>query len=611
MKPTIEDLKDTFEYSYNVFSESKQEALKVLDLYHNRQYTDSQLAVLDNRGQPKETFNVIKLYARMLIGYYSTLVNTVKANPKQEDDIATSAVLNDIIDYIFEDNNFNVEGDKLKLDLILTGLMCSYVDVQPRGDKDEFGRPKYDIKINHVPSLEIVIDPLSRLEDYSDARFIHRFKWLPKEAVIESFGKAVVDKLEAYYNHLEIDEAEFEHTYLERFTGKYRIHDNYLIVHSVIQDDKGDSWSVFWNGDTILDKSKVTYKKVPNPYRVHKLHTSNRAEYYGIFREVIETQHAINQALLKIQVMVNTQKAFVEESAVENLADFTTQFNRVNAIIPVKDLQGIRIENLSKEVADQYLIIDRALDRIQRLLYINDSFLGMAYASDSGKKVQLQQNAAMVALRYITSKLEHFYRLLGWDILNLVQQYYTFHDVLRIADAYTGNRWIEINKPIEMPTGKIDPNTGMPEMYTPMEQVYDPASGEELADEDGYLVMAPIPTADTDIAFTKADISVESVSYNDELERSQIVLEQFLNGPVGNMLSQIDPVGYFKAAELAIKNTKSKYSIDLAGIINQAAAKLEQNQMAQQQMMMGQVPGQRTSDEAMNQAPGRARQGRA
>ena len=222
--------------------------------------------------------------------------------------------------------------------------------------------------------------------------------------------------------------------------GYYKVFDNYLIVQTVITDDNDKTWSVYWSGDVILSKKEITYKEVKNPYRVHRLHASNRAEYYGIFREVMETQNAINQALIKIQLMVNTQKAFVEEGAVENLATFTDQFNRVNAVIPVKSLAGIRIENLTREVLDQYTVIDRALDRVQRILSINDSFLGMAYASDSGAKVKLQQNASVVALRYVTSKVEQFYRLLGWDIMNLIKQYFTAHDVLRIADMYEGQK---------------------------------------------------------------------------------------------------------------------------------------------------------------------------
>lgn len=609
MKIDIETLKDSFQLGHDSFEESRKEALKVMDLYHNRHYTDAQLAILNTRGQPAETFNVIKMFGRMLLGYYSTVINTIKVNPAQFDDIQTAAILHDLVNQTFRVNNFVSEGDKIKLDCILTGLMCSYVNVSKTGETDEFGRPKYKIEINHIPAMEIVMDPMSRLDDYSDARYIHRFKWMAKEQVIKQFGKEKTAKLQEYDNHINIDEAEFEYTYNVRFQGRYRQYENYLVVHTIITDDKDKTWSIFWSGDYILSKKEITYKEVKNPYRVQKLNTSNKVEHYGIFREVIETQNAMNQALIKIQTMVNTQKAFVETTAVDNIANFTNQFNRVNAVIPVKNLAGIKIENLTREVLDQYTIIDKALDRIQRVLGINDSFLGMAYASDSGTKVKLQQNASVVALRYVTSKVESFYRLLGWDIMNLIKQYYTAHDVLRIADTYEGQKWIEINQPLMIPTGNINPQTGQPEMRPVYEEVLDPETQEPIVSEDGSIVMAPIPTRGTEIAFTKADIEVDTVAYNDEDERNQVMIEQFLNGPVGNMLSQINPVGYFKASELSIRNIKSKYSMEIGAILNETAQMLGGNPQMQQQMQQGQVAGQQSPQQAINQQGGRPSQG--
>lgn len=609
MKIDIETLKDSFQLGHDSFEESRKEALKVMDLYHNRHYTDAQLAILNTRGQPAETFNVIKMFGRMLLGYYSTVINTIKVNPAQFDDIQTAAILHDLVNQTFRVNNFVSEGDKIKLDCILTGLMCSYVNVSKTGETDEFGRPKYKIEINHIPAMEIVMDPMSRLDDYSDARYIHRFKWMAKEQVIKQFGKEKTAKLQEYDNHVNINEAEFEYTYNVKFQGRYRQYENYLVVHTIITDDKDKTWSIFWSGDYILSKKEITYKEVKNPYRVQKLNTSNKVEHYGIFREVIETQNAMNQALIKIQTMVNTQKAFVETTAVDNIANFTNQFNRVNAVIPVKSLAGIKIENLTREVLDQYTIIDKALDRIQRVLGINDSFLGMAYASDSGTKVKLQQNASVVALRYVTSKVESFYRLLGWDIMNLIKQYYTAHDVIRIADTYEGQKWLEINQPLMIPTGNINPQTGQPEMRPVYEEVLDPETQEPIVSEDGSIVMAPIPTRGTEIAFTKADIEVDTVAYNDEDERNQVMIEQFLNGPVGNILSQINPVGYFKASELSIKNIKSKYSMEIGAILNETAQMLGGNPQMQQQMQQGQVAGQQSPQQAINQQGGRPSQG--
>ena len=87
------------------------------------------------------------------------------------------------------------------------------------------------------------------------------------------------------------------------------------------------------------------------------------------------------------------------------------------------------------------------------------------------------------------------------------------------------------------------------------------------------------------------------------------MLEQFINGPIGNMLSQVNPTGYFKASELAIRNIKSKYSLEIGNILNETVQMLGGNQMMQQQMMQGNIPGQMSQNQAINQLGGRPTQG--
>jgi hypothetical protein len=584
MAVTIEQLKDAFKIGYDAFEESRTEAEDIWDLYHNRHYTTDQLAILANRGQPAETFNVIKLFARMLLGYYSGTVNTVVASAKLEKDIATASLLNDTINYVLDNNSFDSEGDKLKLAGMVSGLMCVHVDVVPSGKKDSFGRPEHTIKLEPVPDNEIIMDPMSRKDDYSDARYIHRFRWLSEEQCIRLFGKSKVEELQAYHNHIEVPNAEYEYTYNALAVGRFKQYDNYLIVHTCIEEANGKRWSIMWSENTILSKKEITSKLVKFPYRVFKVHTSDRAEYYGIFREVAESQKAINQAIIKIQLMVNSQKAFVQQDAVENMSAFTNAFNRVTAVIPVLNINGVRVENMSAEVVDQYRIIDRALDRIQRLLSINDSFLGMAAASDSGRKVKLQQNATITALRYLTGRIEAFYRLIGWDIANLAKQYFTANQIMRVSDPMMGQRWIEINKPMQVWTGKFD-QQGQPIYETPMEEVLNPDDGKPMIDEAGNYVIAPIPEPETEFAFTDVDIEIVSTAYNDEDEKNQLMLETLLNGPIGHLLASVNPAGYFQAAAMSAKIVKTKYAPDVAAILEQTAKMLGGNQQMQQQAM--------------------------
>ncbi len=587
MKPEIEDLKNSFKVGYEAYKDSREEAKEVWDLYHNRHYTQEQLNVLANRGQPAETFNVIKMFARMVVGYYSTVVNTVIASPSTSDDSITASVLSSTISKVFELNDFDSEGDKIKLGGILSGLFTAYEDVVDTGERDSFNRPINEVKVHYVPDGQLVLDADSTEDDYSDARYLHRYKWVTDDTIINAFGEETLKKLQAYDNHLNIDEGDFDYSLTSSFSGYYRIFDNYLIVHTVLVDSDKRRWSCMWSGDTLLSKEEITFKKTKWHYRVQKVHDSDKKEYYGIFRECIQSQHAINQAILKIQQMVNSTKAFVQDGAVEDIEDFTVRFNRVNAVIPVKSLKGIKIEQLSKEIQDQYIIVDNALNRIQRVLGINESFLGQAFASDSGRKVKLQQNQAIMSLRYLTQRLEVFYKRLGWDIAFLIQQYYTANQIINCVDPIVGDTYLELNKPMAMPTGEYDAN-GQPVMQAILLPMFDPGSGMPMEDDEGNIILAPVPEPGTELAFTKFEIRIDANAYNDEDEKAQLMLESVMSGQIGQILSQANPSKYLQVASLIIKSSKTKYSPYIAAIIEETAQMLGGDQETSQMIQQGQ-----------------------
>lgn len=584
MKPEIKDLQDSFKIGYEAFEQSRNEAKVVDDLYHNRQFTAEQLSKLAKRGQPAETFNVIKKYSRMLVGYYSTVVNTAVALPNSPRDAVNASVITDVVSHTFERNRMDTIGDKLKLSGLLTGLMCTFTNVFDTGRKDDFKRPVNGIDISYVPPSQLVLDPASVEDDYSDARFLHRYKWMTEETVVKLFGRAIMDKLIEYYNFTDASGADFEKTNWDRYTGKHRQHNCYLIIHTVMEGDDGKRWSVYWHDDIILRKDEITYRKARWPYRVQKIHTSEIPEYYGIFREIIESQKAINLAVITIGLMSSSEKVFVENGAVENLDEFTAVYNRVNSVIPVLSLNGIKIEKFSREIQDQYVIIDKAIERIQQVLGINDSFMGMAFASDSGRKVKLQQNAAIMSLHYVSNRIKNFYAMLGEDVANLAAQYYTAYHVMRISDEVVGARWAEVNRPMMEQVGQNPDGTPIERPVLDME--LNPDNGEPLLDESGDYIFAPIPTRESEIAFTEFEMSVESAPYNDEDEKAQLLLETMLSGQVGQMMAQVNPAGFFKMSALTLKSMKTKYTPDIVEVLDQTAQMLSGNPAAQQQASM-------------------------
>ena len=602
MQTDLETIRDTFEIGYEAYEDSYKEAAEVWNLYHNRHFTQEQLNVLRMRGQPPETFNVIKMLARMLVGYFSTVTNTVVARPVNPRDTELAGLLNDTIKAVFDDNRFDMLGDQIKLSGLLTGVLACETNVRDSGERDQFNRPINEIDHAYVPTHELVFDPSAKESDYSDARFLHRHRWMSEDRVKKLLGDSAIEKLDAYYNTVNVETAEFDYANPNgQHVGIYRIHDNYLVVHTVIEGDDGKRWSVYWSGDVELMRTEITFRKAKWPYRIQFVHQSDQTEFYGLFREVIESQHSINQAVIRLQQLVNSEKVYAEDGAVDDMAEFEARVARVNAVVPVLKLSGIKVEKATAEAEKQYVILERAIDRIQRVLGINDSFLGMAFASDSGRKVKLQQNASVMSLRYVSSRIESFYRSLGEDTAYLIQQYFTANQVLAVSDEVTGDRYLELNKPMTKFTGQFDAQ-GNP-IYQPiMQLVLNPDTQEPAVTEKGEVVYAPVSELETDFSYMTFKVRINSATFNDEDERAQLLLETVMSGQVGAMMSQINPAGFFSMAALSMKSMKTKYSPQIVEVLEQTAQMLGGNPEANAQasMMAQEMPGQ--SGQAMSKA---------
>ena len=578
MKPNIENLQDAYAVSRDVYKDSDIEAQEIVDMYHNRQYTEEEISVLTSRGQPVETFNVIKAFSNSIGGYFNSVVNTVKISPRYTSNPAAALLLDDTVQYVLEENEWEMEATKVTLDGLLTGKMCVFYDIQDTGATDQFGRKIKHLDISHVPAWQVKIDPMSFKDDMSDARYWHRWKWVDSESFKAQWGSKKEARAESYSTYGTEDRGtDFERRYGMRLVGKYQQWDNYLVVTTIVRD--GDkTWSVTWHDDIILEKKLVPYDNVQSPYRVVTMSTSDRAEHYGIFREVVETQKAINQALIQIQLLINTKKAFVEEGSVENVDDFADQFNRVNNVVVVKDLQGIKIEDLSKNVADLYNVIDAAISRIQMVLGVNDSFLGATFTSDSGRKVNLQQNASKSQLSTVVNRVKFLYKMVGTDTVHFIQQYYTSAQILRVSDKVNGDRYLQLNQPLTMPTGEVD-QYGQPMEKLVFDEEIDPDTGEPMEDADGNILMVPYNDPDTDIKFADVDIKVEAVPYNNAAEQNQLMFETFLNGPTGQAVLQTNPAGYYKIAGLSISEMGTKNSTQIAEVLLQTGQMVSQGQM--------------------------------
>ena len=610
---SITTLRELARHSIECYRDSYEEAFNIHEYYHGRQLSAQRLESLNKAMIPHLYENNIKKFASLIGGNFKTVVNTVKITAQREKDTLLATIMNDLVNWDFRRNAFDTDqGQEVILQGILSGLFLALrmpIDTQER---DEFERPIYGNLIEPIPVYDIILDPNSTKFDYSDAEWVMRMQWLSENQLRDSFpelSEEDIRDLPRGGNSVGGDAAEKLDRYGNDYEGLYCGNSNkFHVVHTVIvdgktEDDNGTKtdkvWSIFWCGDVEIERKEVSYREVKFPYQVSKLHNEDtQHEFYGLFRDSIGHQDAINNAMLALHRLINTGKKLVGPNAFEDLNKANIEItNPNNMFVQADKLEEIKDMISQADVQNQIAIIEFHRRAIESQLGINPAFLGVSAASDSGRKVEIQRQSTVTALNRTESRVQQFYRQLARDLCHFIGQYYTFHQVYNVADGDSADKFVEINRPLEIIVdsrtnqkvniqqtpqgivinGQIIDDASFQELvpYLESQKVFekakDPASGKEIFDEDGRNVYAPIPTRGSEIRFFKHNIIVDTAIYDNEKEVAMSLAQNLLNSTAGQLLAQTHPAAYMIAFAKLARGLKTKATNQVADILEAAA----------------------------------------
>ena len=549
----IEELQAQCQHSITCYEDSYEEARTAHDYYHGRHWGVDEYTQLIEKRIPPMYINMFRKLSDRLVGHLGTVVNTVRIIPQQRQDVALAEILNTLVNYTFRSNSFDTEeGQDIQLQGLLTGLFCCTCMPVATGQQDEFGRDKYQIEMKMVPVYDIILDPASKELDYSDARYIHRSLWLTEEQLLEEFPNVDVGKLSIGVSSTG-SSYDLHYRYNKTNTGN-PCSTMYNVIHSCVQDVKGKRESIYWCGGEEIERTEITYNRNKFPYVIHKVHREDTAnEFYGAFRDAIPHQQAINHAMISLHQIINTQKKFIGKNAVKDIDQFTKDLASPGvSAIPVEQLDQI-IDAIKPGAAQEQLSIIRFhIEQLESQLGINDAFLGVANASDSGRKVEIQRQSTVTSLKTTERRTQQFTRNIARSVCNIIGQYFTFSDAYNIAEPGTVDRWVEINKPVLIIKRDDNGNPILDENNQPIwnysfEEVRDPGSNKTMEDEDGNALYAPVVAYESEIRNFDSDIKVDTTIYNNEKEAAAELANTLLNSAAGQILKEVAPGAYLLA----------------------------------------------------------------
>ena len=181
----LERVKTLFEEAVSSDSEWQKNAKESFEFRDGIQWTDEEKTYLKSQKRPALTFNITKAHTDLIMGLNENQRKRFICVPVSKKYGFLCEILNNIIYWLYEANDWFDEEDHAFHSSIISGRGWIGIDF----DIDPNSRDQILITESNIPIFEVRRDPASRRDDLEDASYIIWDKWLSVEDFIIKYPK--------------------------------------------------------------------------------------------------------------------------------------------------------------------------------------------------------------------------------------------------------------------------------------------------------------------------------------------------------------------------------------------------------------------------------------
>ncbi len=496
--------------------------------YDGDHWTADEISKLQEYGQPPIVINKLASKVDNLAGSEvagrTRILYRSRSGQQQEED--TARALSDLSLYIAERNNQALEISQVFRAGLVTGI--GWLDIGIEADTQNGGQQTH-IFNRCEDELRVIWDPSASRQDFSDARFVCRERWLDEDDIQQHFPAKAAEALSL------LKQPQFGQHHYGQAPGIQYINANGDKLRVVeVQYKKSETQYMLSHPDgrttTTFDAKfakahggSVTSAFVPRvyvayftdnlllshqplPYQhggfslVPYVFKRNRKDGrpYGMVKSAIDPQKELNKRRSKAMHLLNTAQVIADIDAVEDPYKLAREAARPDGMIlkrPGKELKIIRNSDLAQS---QVAVMDQAARDIQEVMGVFDESIGKQSNATSGLAIQQRQMAGTLNQMFAFDALRRTKRALGHQLLALMRQYFTAEMVIRITDDMAAPRQLHLNRTRQNAEGDTvmenDITLGTYDVY--VEEVRDVMSSQELEIQQLNMLLAagvPIP----------------------------------------------------------------------------------------------------------------------
>jgi len=455
------DLKSKFSRAQDLCEPARLRAQTWQDYYDGYQWDQNELDTLAKRKQPALTFNHIKPAVNATIGIVDRGKTDPKAYGRTPEDSDAADVVTDCLRYIADVNRWQSIKSLALKDFLISGLCIGIVEI----DADK------EIKIVQGKPEAFFYDPYSRMNDFSDARYLGLANWTDEQDVIDRYPDKAREIADAVSSN-GVFETE---SYLDRPRDSWAWADNKsrrVMLIEMHHKVKGDWHKCVFVSGVILEQGPSGYKDDRGrplcPLIAMSAYVDRDNRRYGIVQDMMGPQDAINKGRSKAIHLLNVNKLRVDPS-VGDVDGIRAEYAKPDGIIEARE--GM-IEQLSgHELLPAHIEMMRDAKAEMQRQSPSPGIVGRQGASQSGRAILAEQQAGMTEQAPLLGRFDDWTLRIYRSMWYAVKQFWDAPKYIRITDDEDAPKYIMMNEPAL----QMDPNNpGHPVVGPDGKPVIDP-----------------------------------------------------------------------------------------------------------------------------------------
>ena len=429
--PMLARLVKNFNDSCDTTRNARKEAEIYRDYYDGKQWSDSELAVLNARGQPAITDNRIKDKVDYTLGLERKLRTDPKAQPRTPEDDAGADAATSALRYVAECNHFAQIKSSVFENLAIEGFGGCEVIVA----NDSYPKTKNKkVLIRYIRWDRLYVDGHSLAKDFSDARYMGIVKWMDLDEAKAAYPKLAdtFDLFTAQGFAPGSPTYDDKPRWFDRGRKRVQIHEQYF--------RRGDAWyrAVFSRVGFIEAPAESVYVdsetgKKECPLILQSMYVDKEGNRYGIVKRYKDLQDEINKRRSKSLHLLSVNQATAEKGAVEDVEKARKELARPDGFVEYTPGMKLDVRENADLAEGQFKLLQEAQLALSAT-GPNEALLGTT-GDLSGRAKQLDQQGGMITLGIQGDSIRFWQKRVMTAAYSRMKQFWTSEQYIRITEG--------------------------------------------------------------------------------------------------------------------------------------------------------------------------------